>query len=149
MRRGECIDYMGYGAGARVASKSAYVVFVLPVAVSVPVAVFVMAGLADGGAGASVRLVLPETHPASEPLVVSALADPAFECGDVYIAVFGPDGGLVAQQAYFEQCFGDGPVPVGDEFSLMLDEGAYRVSVDVIDAANDGTASAVATVTVG
>ena len=145
---------MAYGAGARMAAKSAYMVFVLPVAVSVPAAAFVMAGLADDGAQAfeSVRLVgLEGAHPSSEPLSVSAAADPAFDCGDFYIAVFGPGGELVAQEAYFEQCFAEEglEVPVDGEFSLMLEAGQYRVSVDVIDAAGEGTATAAATVTVG
>ena len=137
------------------ASKSAYMIFVFPVAVSVPAAAFVMAGLMDGGAeasAASVRLVgLPEIHPASEPLVVSALADPAFDCGDVYITVFGPDGARIAQESYLEQCFAaaGAPVPVGGQFALTLAEGTYRVAVDVIDSTNENAASDAAIVTVG
>lgn len=145
---------MGYGAGARVA-KSAYVVFVLPVAVTVPAAALVMAGLLDGGAEGSAALVafsgLPEEHPASEPLVVSAVADPAFDCGDVYITVFGQDGEPVVQESYFGQCFAvqNLEIPVGEEFSVMLDEGTYRVSISVLDAAKSGSASADAVVAVG
>ena len=135
-------------------AKSAYAVFVLPVAVSVPAAALVMAGLLGGGQGSAASVSfsnLPAEHPASEPLVVSALACPAFDCGDVYITVFGQDGEPVIQESYFEQCFagGSSEVPVGGEFSIVLEEGTYRVSVSVLDAAKSESASADAVVTVG
>lgn len=133
-------------------AKSAYIVFMLPVAISVPAAALVMAGLMEGGeASASVQFVgLPLTHPSSEPLVVSALADAEFDCGDVYITISDQNGTPVVQESYFEQCFADGNlVPVDGEFSLMLDEGTYSVSVNILDAAKSRAAHADAVVTVG
>lgn len=134
-------------------AKSAYIVFMLPVAISVPAAALVMAGLLEGGeaSASSVQFVgLPLTHPASEPLVVSAMVDAEFDCGDVYITISDQNGAPVVQESYFEQCLEDGNlVPVDGEFSLMLDEGTYSVSVNILDAAKSKAAHADAVVTVG
>lgn len=135
-------------------AKSAYIVFMLPVAVSVPAAALVMAGILGAGEASpsEVQLVgIPHSHPASEPLAVSAVADASFDCGDVYVTVFDQDGAPIVQESYFEQCFADGglEVPVGEEFSAVLDEGTYVVSVNVLDAAKTKSASAEAVVSVG
>ena len=75
---------------------------------------------------------LSQSYPVGGPLVVQvAVDDPALDCGDLYITIYSEDGEVLAQGAFFEQCFeGAVAVPYGEFF--IDSPGSYRIVAEML-----------------
>ena len=136
-------------------SKKVFVVFVLPVILSV---IFGSAVFADilqkpdreldmwpmsysGGDSSYSEVVefigLAKQYSTSEPVEVQVkVTDSSYDCGDLYITIYtAGTNDAIAQGGFFDQCFeaGSKMLPVGDEFSEVVDTpGSYKIVADMI-----------------
>ena len=137
------------------ATKKVFVVFVLPVILSV---IFGSAVFADilqkpdreldmwpmsySGGGSSYSEVvefigLAKQYSTSEPVEIQVkINDSSYDCGDLYITIYtAGTNDAIAQGGFFDQCFeaGSKMLPVGDEFSEVVDTpGSYKIVADMI-----------------
>lgn len=135
---------------------TAYVVFALPVAFTVIFSSVVLASALDelgreinmwpaGGAhhGGGLDLVGLQTEYAESDRIVFQLdvSNPAFDCGDLRIAVYDSGGTLVYGDLRESACFLKEPL---DEFSIAdVAPGSYTVTVTISKAEEDLLTSAV------
>ncbi len=143
------------------ATKVTYLVFIMPVVLSLVFGGAVLAqSLQDPGKGFVFEaskleiLGLKSQYSASEPVAVEvAVSDHTFDCGDLYITIHNlGTGEVITQGGFFEQCFaGTGAaLPIDDEFSELVGEpGRYEIEVEISDKSQKDSASAKAKFTVG
>ena len=140
------------------APRRLFVVFVLPVILSIGVASAAMADILDrpgrelvmwppqtgGGHGATgpdynaddIRVIgLADAYAVGEPITIRVVVDdPSFDCGDLYITIYDKDQAVLSQKAFFSQCFAaDGDdLPIKDEFSAVIDSsGSFMLVADM------------------
>ena len=68
-----------------------------------------------------------------------AVSDNHFDCGDLYITIYGISSGskqVVTQSGFFDQCFAknNAALPIGENFSEKVDKpGNYEIVVQLVD----------------
>ncbi len=140
----------------------AYLVFLIPIIVSVPIAAYVLydvvsqpgreLGMMPGSAGTALSspvidfVGIDSSYSVNDPLDIKArISDAGFDCGDVYITVYDSADNAVSQSAFFDQCFSKNRsiVPVGEQFSdYVAEAGRYQVVLDILDKSQEHTESA-------
>jgi hypothetical protein len=141
------------------ARKIAYVVFILPVVISVILGGYVLSDvLAQPGrhlnflqfnftststqvGSSDIRIAnLNSSYPAGVPLnFIVRVNDTAFDCGDLYMTVYNTDASpkqTIAQNAYFSQCFAsdNSTLPIHDMFSPVINStGNYQLVAEMQD----------------
>ena len=139
------------------ARKVAYVVFVLPVIISVVLGGYVMSNVlaqpdrqlnffqisfpsqeAQVGSKDIRILNLNSSYPSSVPLSFTVrVNNTSFDCGDLYMTIYNDDTNqTVAQNAYFSQCFAqdNSTLPVSQAFSHVINKtGSYRIVAEMKD----------------
>lgn len=158
------------------ASRGIFVVFALPVILSVALASAVMADVLEkpgrelnmwpqsvphggnghdgaGDAGAmddhnEINFVgLSDSHRAGEPLTVRvSVSDPAFDCGDLYITVYSDEQQVVSQDAFFGQCFVSGGPALPHGEFFIDSPGSYVVAAEMVSGESEISVSEVVTV---
>lgn len=143
------------------ASRRTFVIFVLPIILSLSLATAVMADVLDkpgremqmwppqssGGHGTTyvpvpqspddgIRIVgLSESYGAGGQIAVSvSVSDASFDCGDLYITIYDHGGEALAQEAFFEQCFADAGIdlPAEGNFEAAADSpGSYVIVAEM------------------
>lgn len=135
-----------------------FVVFILPIILSVTLATAVMADVLDkpgrslqmwpppqsGGHGSHDNLPvdtgiditgLPESHPVGEQLSLRIIvSDVSFDCGDLYVTLLNEDETVLTQGAFFTQCFAESGIdlPAGDNFAVSIDTpGHYTIVAEM------------------
>ena len=135
---------------------TAYAVFALPVAFTVIFSSVVLASALDelgreinmwpaGGAphggGLDIVGLQPEYAESGGIAFQMDVSDPAFNCGDLRITVYGSDGSLAGEDLRESACFLEEPL---DEFSLAdVAPGSYTVTVTINKAGEELLASAI------
>jgi len=143
------------------ASRRTFVIFVLPIILSLSLATAVMADVLDkpgremqmwppqssGGHGTT---YVPGPHSSDDGILIVGLSesykvggqiavgvsvsDAAFDCGDLYITIYDRDDAVLAQGAFFEQCFADAGIdlPVEGDFEAAVDSpGSYVIVAEM------------------
>ena len=134
------------------ASKKIFVVFVLPVILSIAFSSVVMADILEkpdreldmipsmsfsgGSHGSDIELIgLSKSYSTSQAIEISVkVSDSHFDCGDLYVTIYsGKD--VVTQGGFFEQCFAERNelIPIGEKFSKVIDTaGSYKIVAEMI-----------------
>ena len=144
------------------ASQRVFVVFVLPVILSVTLATAVMADILEkpdrslqmwppsssthgmqthvNSTEQNINIVgLEKSYTVDESFSIRvAVMDPSFDCGDLYITIHDAqsDDNVLVQRAFFEQCFvdDDADLPISDSFVASIDSsGSYVIKAEIYD----------------
>ncbi len=141
------------------ARKIAYVVFVLPVVISVILGGYVLSnvlaqpdrqlnmlqfnfptGPVQEGSKDIKITNLNSSYPVSTPLnFIVRVNNTSFDCGDLYMTIYNLDTSpkqVVSQNAYFSQCFAqtNSTLPVHATFSPVINgSGTYQIEADMKD----------------
>ncbi len=132
-----------------------YVVFLLPIISSIIFGSLVLNGIliekperelnmwrfdSDFVSGHDVEILgLEKQYSTSEPIEIQVLiGDSLFDCGDLYITIYDVSSfakQVVTQSGFFEQCFEKNnlSLPMGDEFSVVVDPGNYEIVIQMVD----------------
>jgi hypothetical protein len=136
-------------------TKKVFVVFVLPVIFSVIFGSAVMAEIlqkpdrelnmwpVSSSEGFSnnpdpIEIIgLSKQYSTSEPIEIQVkIGDSSFDCGDLYVTIYSSGkNSVITQSGFLEQCFeqGDAILPVGDEFSKVIDTaGSYEIVAEMV-----------------
>lgn len=151
---------MGILAVQSMASQKIFVVFILPIILSVSLATVVMADVLDkpdrtlqmwpqqssshgyddrteNATKQGVDIIgLEHLYAVDEEIALRVVVkDLSFDCGDLYITIRdGDDDVVVTQKAFFAQCFAadDVDLPVADDFTVTIDSpGSYVVLAEM------------------
>jgi hypothetical protein len=133
------------------ATRLTYVVFVLPIVLSVAFGSVVMADVIQSSdrdlnmwrigktstQDNSIKIVgLEKQYPVSTPIEIQVKIDDSdFDCGDLYITIYSKNN-VITQNGFFNQCFGinHSLLPIDDEFSETMDvPGQYDLVVKMND----------------
>jgi len=134
------------------ATRLVYVVFVLPVILSIAFGSIVMADVLQSSdrelnmwrVGSnilnhddSIQIIgLEKQYLTSTPIEIQVnLDDPLFDCGDLYVTIYSGST-VITQSGFFNQCFNENNalLPVDDEFSEIIDiPGRYDLVVKMTD----------------
>ncbi|MCV0392778.1 MAG: hypothetical protein K5790_05720 [Nitrosopumilus sp.] len=137
------------------ASGRVFVVFLLPVILSVLFGSAVMADILDKpdrelnmwpmsysdgvlSHSSSIEIIgLSKQYSTSEPVEIQIkINDSSFDCGDLYVTIYSAGkSDVITQGGFFEQCFvkGNQILPIGDKFSKAIDiPGNYEIVVDMV-----------------
>jgi len=138
------------------ASKRVFIVFILPVILSIIIGSAVlfdvlqkpgrelnMWPMSDSeGVGTShsspIEIIgLSKQYSTTEPVEIQVkVGDSSFSCGDLYITIYSSGkSDVITQGGFFEQCFesGNNIIPVGDEFSKVVDTpGSYDIVTEMV-----------------
>ena len=134
------------------ASKKIFVVFVLPVILSIAFSSVVMADILEKpdreldmipsmsfsgeSHGSDIEIIgLSKSYSTSQAIEISVkVSDSHFDCGDLYVTIYsGKD--VVTQGGFFEQCFAERNelIPIGEKFSKVIDTaGSYKIVAEMI-----------------
>ena len=151
--------------------KIAYVVFVMPVIISIIFGGYVLSyvlgqpdrqlnmwqfkfvtpSLQQGDK--DIRIInFTDTYSLSHPLNFAVrVNNTLFDCGDLYMTIYNLDTSpkqVVAQNAYFSQCFaqGNSNLPVNDIFSPVIDKaGQYQIFAEMKDKSYQNSINVTAT----
>lgn len=141
------------------ARKIAYVVFVLPVVISIIFGGYVLSDVLEKPdrhlnmwqfkfvtkplqeGNKDIRIVnLNDSYPLTSHLSFTVrVNDTSFDCGDLYITLYNLGSSpkqVVAQNAYFSQCFvqSNSTLPIGETFSPSVNStGNYQIVADMKD----------------
>ena len=136
------------------ATRLVYVVFILPIVLSIAFGSVVMADVLQssdrelnmwrvGPTNAlthdkSIQIIGLETqYLASTPIEIQVnVDDPFFDCGDLYVVIYSGKNAVITQSGFFKQCFDETNVllPIDDEFSEIIDTpGQYELVVKMND----------------
>lgn len=136
-----------------------FVVFILPVVVSLFFGTFVMAEVlkeperelnmwpfkfSTGGGivyseGMKITGLLKQYSTSQAIKIEISILDPTFDCGDLYITIYdlgSPSKQVVTQSGYFDQCFqkNNQILPIDDEFSETIENpGQYEILIEMKD----------------
>ncbi len=135
-------------------SSKIFVVFVLPVIITVIFGSAVMANIlqepdrelnmwpmsfSDGvSSHNSIEIIgLSNQYSVSEPVEITIkIDDSSFECGDLYVTIYSSGkSDVITQGGFFEQCFENGSktLPINDEFSQIIDTpGSYEIVAEMV-----------------
>ncbi len=136
-------------------TKTGFVVFVLPVILSLFFGSVVMADIlqkpdrefnmqpmsfSEGFStfNAPIEIIgLSKQYSTSEPIEIKVkIDDSSFNCGDLYVTIYSiGKNDVITQGGFFEQCFEKGStiLPVGDEFSKVIDTpGSYELVAEMV-----------------
>jgi len=129
----------------------AYVVFILPIVLSITFGSVVMADVLQSSDrelnmwrvgptnnDKSIQIIgLEKQYPASTPIEIQVnIDDPFFDCGDLYVTIYSGKNTVITQSGFFKQCFDENNVllPMDDEFSEIIDTpGQYELVVKMND----------------
>ena len=129
----------------------AYVVFILPIVLSIAFGSVVMADVLQSSDrelnmwrvgptnnDKSIQIIgLEKQYPASTPIEIQVnIDDPFFDCGDLYVTIYSGKNTVITQSGFFKQCFDENNVllPIDDEFSEIIDTpGQYELVVKMND----------------
>ena len=138
------------------ASKRVFIVFILPVILSIIIGSAVLSDVLQKpgrelnmwpmsnseGAGTShsspIEIIgLSKQYSTTEPVEIQVkVSDSSFSCGDLYITIYSSGkSDVITQGGFFEQCFesGNNIIPVGDEFSKVVDTpGSYDIVTEMV-----------------
>ena len=133
------------------ATRLAYVVFILPIVLSIAFGSVVMADVLQSSDrelnmwrvgptnnDKSIQIIgLEKQYPASTPIEIQVnIDDPFFDCGDLYVTIYSGKNIVITQSGFFKQCFDENNVllPIDDEFSEIIDTpGQYELVVKMND----------------
>ena len=133
------------------ATRLAYVVFILPIVLSIAFGSVVMADVLQSSDreltmwrvgptnnDKSIQIIgLEKQYPASTPIEIQVnVDDPFFDCGDLYVTIYSGKNTVITQSGFFKQCFDENNVllPIDDEFSEIIDTpGQYELVVKMND----------------
>ena len=136
------------------ATRLVYVVFILPIVLSIAFGSAVMADVLQSpdreinmwrvGSNTlthdkSIKIIGLETqYLVSTPIEIQVKIDDAFfDCGDLYVTIYSSGKNtVITQSGFFKQCFDENNalLPVGDEFSETIDTpGQYELVVKMND----------------
>jgi len=138
------------------ASKRVFIVFVLPVILSIIIGSAVLSdvlqkpgrelnlwpmsnseGIVTSHSSPIEIIGLSKQYTTTEPVEIQVkVGDPSFSCGDLYITIYSSGkNDVITQGGFFEQCFESGSsiIPVGDEFSKIVDTlGSYDIVAEMV-----------------
>ena len=135
-------------------TRLAYVVFILPIVLSIAFGSVVMADILQSSdrelnmwrVGStntiihdkSIQIIgLEKQYLASTPIEIQVnVDDPFFDCGDLYVVIYSGKNTVITQSGFFKQCFDETNVllPIDDEFSEIIDTpGQYELVVKMND----------------
>ena len=138
------------------ASKRVFIVFVLPVILSIIIGSAVLSDVLQKpgrelnmwpmsnseGIGTShispIEIIgLSKQYSTTEPVEIQVkVGDSSFSCGDLYITIYSSkNNDVISQGGFFEQCFesGNNIIPVGEEFSKVIDTpGSYDIVTEMV-----------------
>ena len=138
------------------ASKRVFVVFVLPVILSIIIGSAVLTDVLQkpdrelnmwpmsNSEGVGISHVSPieiiglsKQYSTTEPVEIQVkVGDSSFSCGDLYVTIYSSEkNDVILQGGFFEQCFesGNNVIPVGDKFSKIIDApGSYDIVAEMI-----------------
>ena len=136
------------------ASKSIFVVFVLPVIFSVIIGVVVLSGIlqthdrelnmwpmssSDGSSSHSstIQIIgLSKQYSTSEPVEIQVkIDDSSFRCGDLYVTIYSSGKNVaITQGGFFNQCFDENNLlPIDDSFSKVIETpGLYEIIIEMV-----------------
>jgi len=133
------------------ATRLAYVVFILPIVLSVAFGSIVMADILQSpdrelsmwhvGSTTndkSINIIgLEKQYLTSTPIEIQVKIDNLlFDCGDLYVTIYSDKNTVVTQSGFFKQCFNQNNalLPVDDKFSEIIDApGQYELVVKMSD----------------
>ena len=130
-----------------------YVVFVLPIVLSIAFGSVVMAdvlqypdrelnmwriGSNTSSHDKSIEIIgLEKQYLASAPIQIQVkVSDPSFDCGDIYVTIYSEKKNVITQSGFFQQCFAqkDTLLPIDDDFFEVVDiPGQYDLVVKMND----------------
>ena len=137
------------------ASKRVFIVFVLPVILSIIIGSAVLYDVlqkpgrelnmwpmsnsegVDTHSSPIEIIGLSKQYSTTEPVEIQVkVDDSSFNCGDLYITIYSSGtSDVISQGGFFEQCFESGTniIPVGDDFSKMVDTpGSYDIVTEMV-----------------
>ena len=137
------------------ASKRVFIVFVLPVILSIIIGSAVLSDVLQkpgrelnmwpmsNSEGVSTHcspieiIGLSKQYSTTEPVEIQVkVDDSSFNCGDLYITIYSSGtSDVISQGGFFEQCFESGTniIPVGDDFSKVIDTpGSYDIVTEMV-----------------
>lgn len=135
------------------ATKLVYVVFVLPIVISIAFGTVVMANILQSPDrelnmwpmgnnimtdDESISIIGLETqYSISTPVQIQVKVDNSqFDCGDLYVTVYSGKHTVVTQSGFLQQCFdaNNSLLPIDDTFSEIIDKpGQYDLVVKMTD----------------
>ncbi len=136
------------------ATRLVYVVFILPIVLSIAFGSVVMADVLQSSDrelnmwrvgptntiihDKSIQIIgLEKQYLASTPIEIQVnIDDPFFDCGDLYVVIYSGKNTVITQSGFFKQCFDKNNVllPIDDEFSEVIDTpGQYELVVKMND----------------
>jgi len=137
-------------------SKRVFIVFVLPVILSIIIGSAVLSdvlqkpgrelnmwpmsnseGVVTSHSSPIEIIGLSKQYTTIEPVEIQVkVGDSSFSCGDLYITIYSSGkNDVITQGGFFEQCFESGSsiIPVGDEFSKIVDTpGSYDIVAEMV-----------------
>ena len=147
-------------------NKSPFIVYILPIILSVSLGTFVMAealndgqrefdmwqfgdGLTTIQQGNDLAIIgLEKTYSISEKVKFEIkVNNKNFDCGDLYITLYhivGSNENVVTQSGFLKQCFmkTQQSLPIGEEYSETLSElGTYKIVIEIYDEKYKGVIS--------
>ena len=135
------------------ATRLAYVVFILPIVLSIAFGSVVMADVLQSpdrelnmwhvGSNTlthdkSIQIIgLEKQYLTSTPIKIQVnINDTFFNCGDLYVTIYSEKNTVITQSGFFHQCFDENNtlLPIDDEFSEIIDTpGQYELVVKMND----------------
>ncbi|PIN82916.1 MAG: hypothetical protein COV65_04900 [Nitrosopumilales archaeon CG11_big_fil_rev_8_21_14_0_20_33_24] len=136
------------------ATRLVYVVFVLPIVISIAFGTVVMADVLQSPDrelnmwpmgnhnimtnDESISIIgLEKQYSISTPIQIQVKVDDSqFDCGDLYVTVYSGKQTVVTQSGFLQQCFdtNNSLLPIDDTFSEIIDKpGQYDLVVKMID----------------
>ena len=137
------------------ASKRVFIVFVLPVILSIIIGSAVLSDVLQkpgrelnmwpmsnsegvGTHSSPIEIIgLSKQYSTTEPVEIQVkVNDSSFSCGDLYITIYSSEkNDVISQGGFFEQCFesGNNIIPVGGEFSKVINTpGSYDIVTEMV-----------------
>ena len=133
------------------ATRLVYVVFILPIVLSIAFGSVVMADVLQSSDrelnmwrvgptnnDKSIQIIgLEKQYPASTPIEIQVNVDDTFfDCGDLYVTIYSGKNTVITQSGFFKQCFDENNtlLPIDNEFSETIDTpGQYELVVKMND----------------
>ncbi|MGI0057830.1 MAG: hypothetical protein ACREAK_10730 [Nitrosarchaeum sp.] len=135
------------------ATRLAYVVFILPIVLSIMFGSVVMGSVLQSpdrelnmwrvGSNTlthdkSIQIIgLEKQYLTSTPIKIQVkITDSFFDCGDLYVTIYSEKNTVITQSGFFQQCFDKNNIllPINDEFSEIINTpGQYVLVVKMSD----------------
>ena len=150
-------------------TKSPFIVYILPIILSVSLGTLVMAealndparelnmwqsdsGISTTQQGDKLVIIgLDKTYSISDSIQFEIkVTNPEFECGDLYITIFDGDQ-VITQSGFMKQCFmqQNQKIPLDDKYTEIITmPGEYKILIEIFDQNYKDSLSYVANITV-